>query len=136
MIFNLKKKIYGFECDMYGHLNNAIYLQVFETARAEALSSIGMSVTELLEKGYMLYLTKVEIKFKKGIELEDIINVQSKIIEHNKMKFIWNQEIYNSKNELCTEATVTGVYVSKATKSITRIDNELCDFFDKYVKEN
>ena len=132
MIFEFKKKIYGFECDVYGHLNNANYLQIYESARAEALNDMGMPVAKLREMNIMLYLVKVEITYKKGVALEDTVKVLSKVIENDRSKAIWSQEIYDSTGELCSIAKITGVYVSNGKP--TRIDKSLCEFFDKFIQ--
>ena len=132
MIFEFRKKIYGYDCDIYGHLNNATYLQAYEAARSEALNEMGMPISKLLEKGYMLFLIKVEILYKKAVKLEDIIKINTEIIEHNRMKSVWKQDLYNSDDELCSSACVTGVYVSNGKP--TRIDKNLYEFFDKFVK--
>ena len=133
MIFKYKKKIYGFECDVYGHLNNAIYLQLYEAARAEALIEMEMPVAKLRELGIMLFLIKVEIEYKKGVELEDTVTVKSKIKSNDRLKAVWYQEIYSSRGDLCSIAVITGVYVSGG-KPI-RISRELCAFFDKFVED-
>jgi YbgC/YbaW family acyl-CoA thioester hydrolase len=132
MIFIFKNKIYGFDCDTYGHLNNSNYLKIYEAARAEALNEMNMPIAKLKSMNIMLYLVRVEIDFKRGIELEEIVTVKSSIIEHTKLKSIWKQEIYNSQNVLCSSALVTGVYVSSGKP--VRISSDLYDFFDKYIE--
>ena len=132
MIFDFTKKIYGYECDVYGHLNNAVYLQLYEAARAEALISMEMPVARLKEQGIMLFLIKVEIEYKKGVELEDTVTIKTMITKNDRLKALWYQEIYNSKGELCSFANITGVYVSDGKP--TRIDKELCSYFDGFVE--
>jgi len=44
MIANFRKRIYGYECDLYGHLHNTNYLNILEAARSEALVDVGMPV--------------------------------------------------------------------------------------------
>ncbi|MCK9330147.1 MAG: thioesterase family protein [Candidatus Cloacimonetes bacterium] len=132
MIFKFIKKIYGFECDIYGHLNNANYLQIYESARAEALSEMDMSISRLRELNISLYVIRVEIDYKKGIELEDTIMVLTKITENTRLSAFWYQEIYNSKGELCSKVLVKGVYVKDGKPY--RIDKELCAYFDKFVE--
>ena len=134
MIFNFSKKVYGYECDVYGHLNNANYLQVLEAARAEALTEMDMPIAKLKELGIMLFVVKIEIEYKKGVELEDKVCVKSKVLKHNRLTALWFQEIYNSKNELCSSALVTGAYVSNGKP--TRISRDLCAYFDKFVEGN
>ena len=132
MIFEFSKKIYGFDCDVYGHLNNACYLQIYEAARAEALNSMGMPIAKLKKMSIMLFLIRVEIDYLKGVELEDTITVKSRVVEHNRLKSIWKQEIYDSTNRLCSRAVVTGVYVSEGKP--VRIEKELFEYFDKFVE--
>ena len=132
MIFEYKKKVYGYECDVYGHLNNANYLQIYEAARAEALIEMRMPIAKLKEMNVMLFLVKAEIEYKKGVELEAVVTVKSKIIENNRLKSLWQQEIFNPKGELCSRVIVTGAYVSDG--KATRISKELCDFFDGFVE--
>jgi len=43
-MFNYSRRIFSYECDIYGHLNNAEYLKLFEEARSEALTEIGYSL--------------------------------------------------------------------------------------------
>jgi len=128
-----KRKIFGYECDIYGHLNNANYLHLYEEARADALEQMNLPIRKIREMGISIYVTHIEIDFKKGIELEETVIIKSSISKMSRLKAIWKQEIYNSKNELCNIAQVTGVFV-KAGKP-GRISKELFERFLKF-KEN
>ena len=130
MIFEYKKKIYGYECDVYGHLNNAIYLQIFEAARCEALVNMQMPLSKLKNEGIMMFVVRAEIDYKKGIMLDEEILVKSQIQKHDKLSVMWSQEIYNSGKTLCSSALIRIVYVKEYKPS--RISTELFDFFDKF----
>ena len=132
MVFKFSKKVYGFECDVYGHLNNANYLMIYESARAEALNDMDMPIAKLKDLGHMIYLVKVEIEYVKAIQLEEIVAVHTKIKQHNRLTTTWQQEIFNPQGELCNSALVTGVYISNGKP--TRISKELCEYFDKFVE--
>ena len=128
-----KRKIFGYECDIYGHLNNANYLHLYEEARADALEQMNLPIRKIREMGISIYVTHIEIDFKKGIGLEETVTIESNVSQMSRLKAIWKQEIYNSKNELCNTAFVTGVFV-KAGKP-GRISKELFEHFLKF-KEN
>ena len=130
MIFTYKKKIYGYECDVYGHLNNAIYLQIFEAARCEALKEVNMPLSRLKDDGIMMFVVRAEVDYKKGIILDEEIEVKSRINKHDRLSVFWLQEIFNSKGELCSSAMIKIVYVKDYKPS--RISKELFDLFDKY----
>ncbi len=129
-----KRKIYGFMCDVYGHLNNANYLFLYEEARAEGLEKIGIPIRDLNKKGISIYLTEINIKFIKSVMLEDTVTIKSKIIKHNRLKSVWEQKIFNSKGELCNIATVTGVFVKNGKPF--RIPIEIFEIFDNFIKND
>lgn len=122
-MFEFKRKIYGYECDIYGHLNNSNYLQLLEAARAEALIAMGLPIPKLLEFGIAIFVSKIEINYIKPLEIEEIAIVRTKTNKITKVKGIWVQEIYNEANILCAKAIVTGVF-TKEGKPV-RIKDEL-----------
>ena len=128
-----KRKIYGFMCDVYGHLNNANYLFIYEEARAEGLEEAGIPIRDLEKIGVAIYLSEINLTFKKPLMLEEIVTIKSNIIEFSKIKSVWRQEMYNSKNELCNVAVVKGVFIKNGKPA--RIDRELhkkiADFIEK-----
>jgi YbgC/YbaW family acyl-CoA thioester hydrolase len=111
MVFTFEKRIYGYECDAYGHLNNASYLQLLEAARSEALYGMKMSINQLREKGIFIYLTHLEIDYLKGIKLEETVKVKTWIEKGNRLRAIWIQEVYDSKDELCSRAHIHGAFI-------------------------
>ena len=126
-----ERRIFGFECDIYGHLNNANYLKLYEEARADALEQIGLPIRELREKGIAIYLIRIELDFKKGVELEEKILVKSEIITANRLKSIWRQEIYDNKKEMCNVAVVQAVFVKNGKPF--RIPKELNEHIQNFI---
>lgn len=126
-----KRKIFGYECDIYGHLNNAIYLHIYEEARAETLDQMGMSIQKLHEKNIGIFLINLELEFIKAIQMGEIITVHSYIIESTRLRATWKQEIFNSKNELCNRAFVKGVFI-KDTKP-NRLPKDIFEHFNKFI---
>lgn len=134
MIFEYKKKIYGYECDVYGHLNNAIYLQIFEAARCEALKDVQMPLGKLKDDGIMMFVVRAEVDYKKGVMLDDEIVVKSRIDKHDRLCIVWLQEIFNLSGALCSSALIRIVYVKDYKPS--RISKELFEFFDKFCENS
>jgi YbgC/YbaW family acyl-CoA thioester hydrolase len=134
MEFVYKKKIYGYECDVYGHLNNAIYLQVFEAARCEALIDMKMPIGKLNDDGVMMFITRAEVDYKKGIMVDENITVRSRIYQHDRLSACWRQEIYDGASTLCSMALIKIVYV-KDYKAC-RISKELYAFFDIFFQSD
>ena len=63
-IFESFHKVRTFECDYYGHVNNAVYLNYLEFARMEVLEKKGLTLIDLKKNGFMIVIRKVEIRFK------------------------------------------------------------------------
>ncbi len=105
-----KRKIFGYECDIYGHLNNANYLHVFEEARSKAIADLGVSVSELFEMNVHIYITDVRIQFLRGVPLEDTITVLTSPVKANRLKSTWHQEIYDQAGNLCSIGEIVAVF--------------------------
>ena len=127
-----KRRIFGYECDVYGHLNNANYLHLYEEARADALEQMKIPVRNLANLGFHIYLTNIELVFKKGLPLESVVTIKSHIDKANRLTSTWIQEIFDGQGELCNTAIVKGVFVKDGKP--TRISKELFEYFKKYTK--
>ena len=132
MILEYKRKIFGYECDIYGHLNNANYLHLYEEARADALEQMNIPIRKLTDIGFHIYLTNIEINFIKGLPLESTITIKSRIDSMNRLTSIWIQEIYNSSGDLCSVANVKGAFV-KDGKPV-RLSKDLFEKFKKFLE--
>ena len=53
-----------YECDAYGHVNNAVYLNYLELGRHSFLKEAGFDYAAIVAAGYGLYVVRVEIDSK------------------------------------------------------------------------
>ena len=132
MILEYKRKIFGYECDIYGHLNNANYLHLYEEARADALEQMKLPIVKLADIGFHIYLTNIEINFIKGLPLESTITIKSRINSMNRLTSTWIQEIYNTKEELCNTAIVKGVFIKDGNP--IRLPKDLFEQFKRFAE--
>ncbi len=126
-----KRKIFGYECDVYGHLNNANYLHIYEEARADALEQMNLPIRNLAELGYHIYLTNIELEFIRGLPLESVVKIQSWTEKANRLTAVWIQEIFNEDNEICNRAIVKGAFVKDGKP--TRVSRELFSYFEPFI---
>jgi YbgC/YbaW family acyl-CoA thioester hydrolase len=109
-MFEYRRKIFGFECDIYGHLNNANYQHLLEEARSDALDKMDCSLEKLNAEKIHIYLKRVEIDYLKGVPFGIEVVVKTEIIELSRIKSVWKQKIFNANGELFTRAELTGVF--------------------------
>ncbi len=79
-----------YECDAYGHVNNANYLNYLEHARGEFLKQIGFDYKGYMAAGFGLLVVKISINYKLPALPEEVLTIESKTIKRRRLqiKFI------------------------------------------------
>ncbi len=67
------------ETDRMGLLHHANYLIYFEQARTELLRSFGLSYRDLEDQGYLLVLTKVEVRYRRPAYYDDLLTIRTTV---------------------------------------------------------
>ncbi len=91
--------------DTFGHVNNATYLVLLEEARWDLIDSRGFGMAKIKESGLGPTILEINIKFKKELKYQEKITIKTTASEHSRVLSKIHQSVYNSKQELCTEAT-------------------------------
>jgi acyl-CoA thioester hydrolase len=111
MISECSLQVRTYECDSYGHVNNANYLNYLEFARYELLKSIGFDYPKAIRSGYGVYIARIEIDYKKSAIADDRLTIKTWPIKKGAASGILAQEICRG-DELLTEAKVTWAFVN------------------------
>ncbi len=121
---------YG-ETDQMGHAYYGSYPLWLEQARGKLARDRGTSVKELEEKGVKFPAVELNIKYKREIKYDDIIQVKVWIEEVRRAAVLFKYEIYNtSNNELSCEAYSWHVAMGEHRKAIT-IPEDIRKIFEK-----
>ena len=116
--FKYITKIYYEDTDAGGVVYYANYLKFLERARSEAIYSLGISNTEILDKeGVIIIVKSCNIEYKKPAKFEDEIQVVSKISEVKKSSFKMLQVI-KKKSDIISVAEVVLVTVNRKGKPV------------------
>jgi len=105
--------------DAFGHVNNAAYLQLFEDARWDIISSGGYGLKEIQEHRKGPVILEVTLKYRKEILRDQVIRIETQTCMKTDRIFIVEQQMYNELNELCSEAVFTGALFDLQTRKIT-----------------
>lgn len=97
--FEYEMKVRDYECDIQGVVNNANYQHYMEHARHEYLESIGVSFSELHDKGFDLMVSKITIEYKRPLRGSDRFAVRINTVRKG-AKLIMLQDIYNLDGEV------------------------------------
>ena len=106
-IFSSYIKVRSYECDLYNHVNNAVYLNYLEFARLEAMEKKEIPLEKLKEMGFMLLVQRIEINYKYPAKMGDRLLIRSHMKSYRKSSGVFHQEIFNEANDhLIAEADV------------------------------
>jgi len=112
-----------YECDSYGHVNNANYLNYLEFARYEHLKDIGFDYVKAVEAGYGLFIARIEIDYKKPAKTDDVLAIKTRPIKKGAVSGTLAQEIKRG-GDILIEANVTWAFVNAKTGAPVKIPPE------------
>lgn len=93
--------------DTFGHVNNAVYLELFEEARWDWITKNGYGLEEIKKTGLGPVVLEVHLVFKRELKLRQEITVDSTIMETKGKISTLKQEMRDKDRNLCCEAVFT-----------------------------
>jgi acyl-CoA thioester hydrolase len=82
------------ETDRMGLLHHANYLIYFEQGRTELLRSHGMSYKALEDQGFLLVLTKIEVKYRWPARYDDLLTLKTIVTRTTSVRIDHRYELY------------------------------------------
>jgi acyl-CoA thioester hydrolase len=115
MTFSATHVVRTYECDGYGHVNNAVYLNYLEYARREFLTAIGFDYRGFLDAGYLIFVTHIDIRYKAAAFQDDKLFIGVEPITLKKVSGTFIQTVHKEDGTLCVHAEVTWACVNKSS---------------------
>ena len=115
MICKCSLQVRTYECDSYGHVNNANYLNYLEFARCEFLKGIGFNYPAMLDAGYGVYVARIEIDYKRPAVVDDLLEIRSWSVKKGAVSGVIAQEIWRGEDLLTTAKVTWAMVDSKGT---------------------
>jgi acyl-CoA thioester hydrolase len=123
MISECSLTVRTYECDSYGHVNNANYLNYLEFARYEHLKDIGFDYPKAVNAGFGVFIVRIEIDYKRPAKTDDRLTIKTWPIKRRAVSGTLAQQIYR-ENDLLIEANVTWAFVDIKEGMPVRIPKE------------
>jgi acyl-CoA thioester hydrolase len=125
MIYEVKFRVRSYECDSYGHVNNANYLNYLEYGRYEFMRSIGLDYLDFVADGFGVFVAKVEIEYKIPAQMDDELVLRTEPVKRAAVSGIMAQELYRPEKDgsetLIAKAKVTWASVNNKTGAPCRL---------------
>ncbi|MCX7666525.1 MAG: acyl-CoA thioesterase [Gemmataceae bacterium] len=103
------------ETDRMGLLHHANYLVYFEQARTDLLRDLGLTYREMEDKGFLLVLTKVDVKYKSPAYYDDILTVRTRLSRITPIRIEHTYEVLRD-GQLLAEGATTLACVDRSGK--------------------
>src|SRR5437762_13218729 len=100
------------ETDRMGLLHHANYLVYFEQARTELLRQLGMTYKDLEDQGYLLVLTKVDVRYKSPARYDDVLTIRTTVERATSVRIDHRYEVW-CEGRLAAEASSTLACVTR-----------------------
>ncbi|MDA0311417.1 MAG: acyl-CoA thioesterase [Gemmatimonadetes bacterium] len=101
------------ELDAFGHVNHAVFLNYLEHGRFEALDQAGFSWSVLDERGWRIYVVRIEVDYLGEAKRGDSLIVRTWADSFRRTSMVLSQEIENTSNPgiAITRAQVTAAWI-------------------------
>ena len=135
MIHQHEIKVRGFHTDMFGHVNNARYLEFLEEARWEFTEQF-MNYNKWAEQGKAFVVVNVNISYRNPAKLSDILEIHSSMSNIGGKSGTVHQEIFlKGKDRKVIEADVTFVIIDIRTNKAIKIEGEMYQVLNNIVEK-
>lgn len=94
------------ETDRMGLLHHANYLVYFEQGRTELLRSQGLAYKDLEDQGYLLVLTRAQVRYRRPARYDDLLTLRTIVQRTSSVKIEHRYELLRD-GEMLAEAETT-----------------------------
>jgi acyl-CoA thioester hydrolase len=101
------------ETDRMGLLHHAQYLVYFEQGRTELLRAHGLAYKDLEDQGYLLVLTKVEVRYRSPARYDDLLTLRTMVVRTTAVRIDHRYEL-----------TRDGLLLAEGTTTLACVDRD------------
>ncbi len=101
------------ETDQMGFVYYGNYPQYYEVARADSMRKLGMTYREMEEKGVVMPIAQMEIKYIKPAYYDELLTVKTHVPELPHARMHFDYEIYNEAGALINKGMTVLAFIGK-----------------------
>lgn len=108
-IYKYEKIILEHHLDTFGHVNNAVYLSIYEEARWDFITRNGLGLKQILESQIGPVLLDLQLTFKSELGNRDKIKIvsQARSEMKNKLVMVLDQKILKESGKVASTLTLS-----------------------------
>jgi acyl-CoA thioester hydrolase len=101
------------ETDRMGLLHHANYLVYFEQGRTELLRSLGLAYKHFEDQGYLLVLTRAEVRYRSPARYDDLLTLRTTVVRTTAARIDHNYELFRD-----------GTLIAEGSTTLACVDRE------------
>jgi len=118
-------KVRGYHLDLYGHVNNARYLEFLEEARWSFIEN-EIDLEKWRRLGFAFTVVKITINYRRAASLGDILDIHTRLEKLGARSGVVRQDVVLSgSGERIADAEVVFVIVDTQTGKAARLEGEI-----------
>lgn len=122
MITTAAHKVNFYDTDAMAVVHHSNYIRWFEIGRVEFLRAAGITLTEMMEDGYVFPITEVSAKYVNSAYFDDELIIETTPVALTKAKMAFSYRVLRKSDDtLLVTGYTQNVFTSKETGKITRL---------------
>lgn len=125
-----------YECDQMGIVHHSNYVRFFECGRNQMMKEIGIPIEKMEQENVMFPVVSVDIHFKLPSRMGDTLRVETTLTKKPQAKLVFDQRIFNQKDELVCYGTVIVGFISADKRMVIRAPQSFLEKIEAYFPED
>jgi acyl-CoA thioester hydrolase len=119
-------RVRHYECDAYGHVNNANYLRYMQEAAFEASAAAGYDVARYQDMNRIWYVRGSDITFLRPLVYGQSVKVKTWVSEFRRIRCLRSYDMYDAvSGELIARAVTDWVYLDSDSLQPITVPSEI-----------
>ena len=128
MVTTVAHKVNFYDIDAMAVVHHSNYIRWFEIGRVEFLRQAGITLTELMDDGYVFPITEVSAKYMNSGYFDDELIIETTPVALTKAKMAFSYRVLRACDDTVLVTGFTqNVFTSRATGKITRLPDKYYD---------
>ncbi len=122
MASQVKHRVNFYDTDAMAVVHHANYIRWFEIGRVEFLRQAGITLTALMEDGFVFPITEVQCQYLSPGKFDDELVIETTPVALTRVKMAFDYSVYRQSDEtLLVRGHTQNVFTSRKTGRITRL---------------
>jgi thioesterase III len=120
-------KVRGYHADLYGHVNNARYLELLEEARWNHFEDL-INYSEFQSNGWAFVIVSININYRKPAVPGDVMQIRTEYKTHGSRSMTMHQTCFlNGTDTVAADADITFVVLDSHAGKVKQLEGRLLE---------